>query len=223
MKKKSFLPMDLQFFAESAPAGGAAAGSGQGAAGASQTSQSGGPDGAGVPGFDYDKLASLIQGKQTVAEDTVLKNYFKQQGLSQEEASQAIAAFKQQKAAQQPDIAAVQAQLTQAQTAMQQAQAAALQAQIQSAATMAAVSLGIEAKTIPYVLKMADLSQVVGQDGKINEETIKSALNTVLEAVPALKPQAAGTAGFIQVGASGGSAASATDDELDRIFGVKKK
>lgn len=165
----------------------------------------------------------MIQGKQTVAEDTVLKNYFKQQGLSQEEASQAIAAFKQQKAAQQPDIAAVQAQLTQAQTAMQQAQAAALQAQIQSAATMAAVSLGIEAKTIPYVLKMADLSQVVGQDGKINEETIKSALNTVLEAVPALKPQAAGTAGFIQVGASGGSAASATDDELDRIFGVKKK
>ena len=45
---------------------------------------------------------------------------------------------------------------------------------IDSAATMAAVSLGIDAKTIPYVLKMADLSQVMGQDGKINDEALKS-------------------------------------------------
>ena len=97
-------------------------------------------------------------------------------------------------------------------------------AQMQSAATMAAVSLGIDAKTIPYVLKMADLSQVVGQDGKINDEILKAALNKVLEDIPALKPQAAGSTGFIQVGATGGiqQTQSATDAELDRIFGVKK-
>ena len=46
-----------------------------------------------------------------------------------------------------------------------QAQAVAQKAMIDSAATMTAVSLGIDAKTIPYVLKMADLSQVMGQDG----------------------------------------------------------
>lgn len=56
---------------------------------------------------------------------------------------------------------------------------------------MASVELGIDAKTIPYVLKMADLSQVVGQDGKINDEILKAALNKVLEDVPGLKPQAA--------------------------------
>ena len=33
-------------------------------------------------------------------------------------------------------------------------------AQVQAAATMAAVGLGIDAKTIPYVLKMADLSRL---------------------------------------------------------------
>ena len=87
-----------------------------------------------------------------------------------------------------------------------QAQEAARQAQIQSAAVMAAVDLGIDSKTIPYVLKMADLSQAVGQDGKINEETLKAALNKVLEDVPGLKPQAAGAAGFVQVGAASGSA-----------------
>ena len=85
----------------------------------------------------------------------------------------------------------------------QQAQAAAQQARIQAAATMAAVGLGIDAKTIPYVLKMADLGQVMGQDGTINDDNMKAALNKVLEDVPALKPQAAGTTGFTQVGTGG--------------------
>lgn len=148
-----------------------------------------------APVIDYTKIQQMLEGTLAAKEDTALKAYFKQQGLSQEEVDQAIAAFKQQKAAQQPDVGAIQQQLT-------QAQAIAQQAQLQSAATMAAVFLGIDAKTIPYVLKMADLSQVSGQDGKINDESLKNAINKVLEDVPALKPQAAGTTGFIQVGAA---------------------
>lgn len=86
---------------------------------------------------------------------------------------------------------------------------------------MAAVSLGIDAKTIPYVLKMADLSQVMGQDGKINDEAMKQALNKVLEDVPALKPQAAGSTGFVQVGAaSGQQQAGTSDDALKAAFGL---
>ena len=180
----------------------------QPAGGVAQTTQ--------APPVDYEKIAQLVAGKQAVTEDSVLNGYFKQQGLSGDEMKQAIAAFKQQKAASQPDVGALQSQVA-------QYQAAALQAQIQSAATMASVGLGIDAKTIPYVLKMADLSQVVGQDGKINEETLKNALNKVLEDIPALKPQAAGAAGFVQIGAAGGAQTqSSTDAELDRIFGVKK-
>lgn len=180
----------------------------QPAGGVAQTTQ--------APPIDYEKIAQLVAGKQAVTEDSVLNGYFKQQGLSGDEMKQAIAAFKQQKAASQPDVGALQSQVA-------QYQAAALQAQIQSAATMASVGLGIDAKTIPYVLKMADLSQVVGQDGKINEETLKNALNKVLEDIPALKPQAAGAAGFVQIGATGGAQTqSSTDAELDRIFGVKK-
>lgn len=170
-----------------------------------------------APVVDYAKIQQMLEGTLSAKEDTALKAYFKQQGLSQEEMDQAITIFKQQKAAQQPDVNAIQQQLT-------QAQAIAQQAQLQSAATMAAVALGIDAKTIPYVLKMADLSQAMGQDGKINEEALKTALNKVLEDIPALKPQAAGTTGFLQVGAaSGGQTQQTVDTELDRIFGVKKK
>lgn len=149
--------------------------------------------------IDYDKLAQLISGKQAATEDSLLKGYFKQQGLSQEEMEQAIAAFKQQKAANTPDVGALQTQMT-------QAQAAAQQAQIQAAATLEAVALGIDAKSIPYILKLADFSQAVGQDGKVNKENLKAALNKVLEDVPGLKPQAAGTTGFIQVGVASGNA-----------------
>lgn len=154
---------------------------------------------ASTPAIDYGKIQQMLDGTLAAKEDTVLKAYFKQQGLSQQEVEQAIATFKQQKAANTPDVGAMQTQLT-------QAQEAAKQAQIQNVAILAAVSLGIDAKTIPYILKMADLSQAVGQDGKVNEENLKAALNKVLEDVPGLKPQVAGTTGFVQVGAASGNA-----------------
>ena len=89
----------------------------------------------------------------------------------------------------------------------------------------AVIDRGIAQADIPYVLKMADFSQAAGQDGKISADAVKNAINKVLEDVPALKPQAAGSTGFIQVGAggSGQEQAGAVDAELDRIFGVKKK
>ena len=172
---------------------------------------------ASAPAIDYGKIQQMLDGTLAAKDDTALKAYFKQQGLSQQEVEQAIAVFKQQKAANTPDVGAMQNQLT-------QAQETAKQAQIQNAAILVAVSMGIDAKTIPYILKMADLSQAVGQDGKVNEENLKAALNKVLEDVPALKPQASGTTGFIQVGAaSSGTGQQANQaDQLSSIFGNKK-
>ena len=190
------LQMNLQTFAEGG-AGDSGAAGGTGSEGGTP------PAGSQTPQFDYDKLANLIVGKQTVTEESVLKGYFKQQGLSKEQMDQAIASFKQQQAANTPDVAGLQNQITETQNQLTTAQAAAQQARVESAATMMAVTLGIDAKTIPYVLKMADFSQVVGQDGKINEETLKNAVNKVLEDIPALKPQTDGKTGFTQIGTGG--------------------
>lgn len=199
---------------------GAGGGSGTpGAAGNPAPSSTGASAGTGsgtAPVVDYAKIQQMLDGTLAAKEDTALKAYFKQQGLSQQEAEQAMAAFKAEKAKNQPDVDAMQTQLS-------QAQAAALQAQIESAATMTAVSIGIDAKTIPYVLKLADLSGTAGQDGKINEEAVKNALNKVLEDVPALKPQAVGTAGFVQVGAAGGGSGQQpnnSEDALKKAFGL---
>lgn len=176
--------------------GGGTSGEGTGQAPQSQQNAGQSQQGQQSPVIDYARIQQMLDGTLAAKEDTALKAYFKQQGLSQQEAEQAMSAFKQQRAANQPDVATLQTQAA-------QAQAAARQAQLQSAATMAAVSLGMDAKSIPYVLKMADLGKVMGQDGKINDEALKAALNKVLEDIPALKPQTAGTAGFVQVGASG--------------------
>lgn len=204
--KKTLFPMKLQFFAEGDSA------SGQGDTNNQQTQTQQSQQGA-TPAFDYDKLANIISGKQSVAEDTVLKSYFKQQGLSQEEMNQAIQIFKTEKAKNQPDVNAIQTQLT-------QAQALAEKAEIERLATIEAVGLGIDVKTLPYVLKMADLSSVKGQDGKVNQEAVKNALNKVLEDVPQLKPVATSNQGF-QIGGAAGNQNNQTDEAaLKAAFGL---
>ncbi len=166
-----------------------------------------------VPEIDYAKIQQMLDGTLAAKEDTALKAYFKQQGLSQEEAEQAMSAFKAEKAKNQPDVIALQNQNAQAQAALQRTR-------IENAAMMEAVELGLNAKTIPYVLKLADFSQAVGQDGKINNETVKNALSKVLEDLPALKPQPEQSAGFVQVGAGADSQSQVQEDALKKAFGL---
>lgn len=137
MYKNIKMPMRLQFFAQP---GGVGGGSGTNEPGSSnpepnnqnQNSQSG-------TQIDYDKIQQMLNGTLEAKENTALKAYFRQQGLSQEEVEQAINTFKQQKAANTPDVNAMQTQLTQAQDAAQKAQ-------IEDAAIMQAVQLGIDSK-----------------------------------------------------------------------------
>lgn len=147
-----------------------------------------------TPEIDYDKLASIIAGKQSVAEDTVLKNYFKQQGLSAEDAKTAIAAFKEQKAANTPDVAALQNKNAELEAAVR---AAALD----KAVTLEAMSMGIDQKSLPYILKLADMSSAVKEDGTIDTAAVKTAIEQVLTDLPGLKPDESAR-GF-QIGASG--------------------
>ena len=95
-----------------------------------------------APAFDYDKLASLITGKQSVTEDTVLKSYFKEQGLSADEMKEAIGAFKKQKAKNTPDFAKMQSEVESANNAK-------LTAEVNQSATLEAVKQGVDVATVP--------------------------------------------------------------------------
>lgn len=122
------------------------------------------------------------------------------------------------------DLTALQAQLTALQAQNTQYQQAILAAQIAQQATLEAVTLGIDVKTIPYVLKMADMSGVKAKkDGTLDVEAIQAAVNKVLDDVPVLKPkQAEQSKGFRQIGAGGSDGAANQSDELAKIFGNKQ-
>ncbi|MCR5704436.1 MAG: hypothetical protein K6G85_07415 [Eubacterium sp.] len=204
------IPMNLQFFAEPGEGNNAGAGTQQGNnAGTGTNNGDGNNNNAGnsannqngqqTPEIDYEKLASIVEGRQTAAGDAALKNYFKQQGLSQEEVAKAISDFKAQKAKNTPDVSAMQTQLSEVQQAN-------LQLQINNEATLQAIKEGISTETLPYILKLADFSKAVGEDGKINNEEIKNAINKVLEDVPQLKPSAESqNTTNIQIGAPNGN------------------
>ena len=53
--------------------------------------------------IDYDKIAEVVAGKQKVAEEAVLKSFFKNQGLSAEEMTAAIDAYKANKQKNNPE------------------------------------------------------------------------------------------------------------------------
>ena len=85
------------------------------------------------PAIDYGKIQQMLEGTLAAKEDTALKAYFKQQGLSQQEVEQAITAFKKQKAANQPDVAGMQNQITETQAQLAASQKAVQAAQVESA------------------------------------------------------------------------------------------
>lgn len=205
---RNILPMHLQLFAEP-PAGNAGTGEqgDTGAASAQQTGQQTEPPK--TPEIDYEKLASVIEGKKAVAEDTVLKNYFKKQGLSREEMENAIGAYKKQKQESEPNPDALQAQVVQAQ---QQA----VTSEIEKEGVLIGVEMGLDVKTIPYVMKLVDTSAAVA-DGKVNADKLKEAINKVLEDVPAFKQGKTEeqSKGFVQVGAGQtGSQTNTTGQQL---------
>ena len=179
-----------------------------------QTQQS---DSKTQPTFDYEKLASIINGKQSVTEETVLKSYFKQQGLSADEMTQAISAFKAEKVKNTPDINKLQNDIISANNAK-------LQAEINQSATIEAVKQGVDVKSIPYVLKMADFKDVADTNGNVNADKLTEAVKKVLEDVPALKGMSKnenGT-GFDKIGGNGTQTTKTDDDVLRNIFGIKK-
>lgn len=146
--------------------------------------------------IDYDKIQKMLDGTLAAKEDTALKSYFKQQGLSAEEAEQAIKDFKARKAQSQPDIAGMQRDLA-------EARQSALTSRIQLEAYGMAAELGVEIAKMPYILKLADLSKAADEKGKIDKEALKEAVSAVLESLPELKKQEGTQTGFRPVGADG--------------------
>lgn len=168
---------------------------------------------------DYDKIENMVNKGIQSKENAVLKSYFEQQGLSEEEVKTAIGAYKQDKANRAHEK----------ETAFEtmKAENDALKAQIRentlnNKAIAMALDMGIDNSTAPYLIKMADLSKAMNENGEVDESAVKEAFETVLKDIPALKNSA--NNGFVTVGADGSKTEQGgTDDDIRKLFGLKPK
>lgn len=171
-------------------------------------------------GIDYTKIQEIIEGRNAKTEDSVLKAYFQKQGLSSEEMESAISAFKTQKANQ---ANAQNKELTDAQESLQKTQLEIQRLRVEKKAYDFVDDLNIDNKTMPYLLKMADLSNCTDKDGKVLEDTLKAALEKVINDVPGLKKQVEGAVG-IQVGANTNNGTNSNNGVFDFGFtGVRPR
>lgn len=81
-------------------------GEGAGAGNGDQANHSGGNGSTG--GYSFQQAEEIANARAERAEKAALASYFKQQGMSEEEITQAIADFKTKKAANQPNVSAIE-------------------------------------------------------------------------------------------------------------------
>lgn len=171
--------------------------------------------------IDYEKIADILDGRMKATEDSVLKGYFKDQGLSGDEMAQAIKMFKEDKASKTPDIEALNSQIT-------EANKRALNAELELKASTIAADLGVATAKFPYLLKMADTEKAI-KDGKIDKSKLKDALEAVLKDVPELKEtqKQENNFGAFKIGANNGDSngidKNVLDSQLAAAFGIKTK
>ena len=101
MRKRFF---DLQLFTDGGESGAGAAGAGAGTAGNGNGSQ----NNAGGATYSYEQAEQIAQARADRAEKAALADFFKRQGMSEDEVTAALADFKAKKAAQQPNVTAVE-------------------------------------------------------------------------------------------------------------------
>lgn len=178
------------------------------------------PQTIGAADIDYEKLASVVAGKQAVTEKKVINGFLKQQGLSEADFEEAIGLYHNYRASQEPDINDLYGQLDEYGAALEEAYSDALYAQAELEGYKAAGELGVDMKTVPYLMKMADLSNVV-VDGQIDLDSLKESLGSVLEDMPQLKISAEeGKQPGFKIGAdtSGQQDPNELNTELAKIF-----
>ena len=105
MRKRYF---DLQLFTDGGDGGSGAGGTGAGSAGNGNGSQANAGVASRNATYSYEQAEQIADARADRATKAALSDYFKRQGMSEEEVTAALADFRAKKAAQQPNVTAVE-------------------------------------------------------------------------------------------------------------------
>ena len=170
--------------------------------------------------IDYDKIQSMIDKGVQQKENAILKSYFEQQGMSEDEIKTAIGDYKSKKQTQAQEQAGELAKLQNANTELQSRLTNEL---LSKQAFNDCLDLGVDKNTIPYVIKSADFKDAIDDKGEIKADKVREAVEQVLKDVPAFKGTSNDDKG-IKFGVSG-EQDDATEQEnaLRKAFGLSPK
>ena len=170
---------------------------------------------------NYDEIFSKLDAILDKRADGLAKSALKDNGVEESEIADIVKAYREQKQTKATEQANA---LTQAQQTIADLQKQISDKAIDDAMSSAALDLGVDAKQLQYVIRLAARDGVLGEDGAPDAEKVKEAINKVLEDVPALKASATTNKGFQPVGAKTGDGAGSGDDadkKLRSYFGLK--
>ena len=171
-------------------------------------------------GVDYDKIQAMIDKGTTQKENAILKSYFEQQGMSEDDVKSAIADWKSRKQTQAQAQTDSFNKLQESNKALQERLTQEL---LNKQAFSDCLDLGIDKNTIPHVIKCADFTDAINEKGEVNAEKVRASVEQVLKDVPAFKSSANDNHGF-KVGISG-EQDDVTEQEnvLRKAFGLAPK
>ena len=170
--------------------------------------------------IDYDKIQSMIDKGVQQKENAILKSYFEQQGMSEDEIKTAIGDYKSKKQTQAQEQAGELAKLQNANTELQSRLTNEL---LSKQAFNDCLDLGVDKNTIPYVIKSADFKDAIDDKGEIKADKVREAVEQVLKDVPAFKGTSNDDKG-IKFGVSGEhDDATEQENALRKAFGLSPK
>lgn len=175
---------------------------------------------AGNTGIDYDKIQSMIDKGVQQKENAILRSYFEQQGMSEDEVKSAIGDWKAKKQTQAQEQTNT---LTQLQESTKALQARLTQELLDKQAFNDCLDLGVDRNTIPYVIKSADFKDAIDDKGEIRADKVRESVEKVLADVPAFKGTAKDEKGF-KIGVGGEQdEAEEQENALRKAFGLAPK
>lgn len=172
-----------------------------------------------TPEIDYGKIEAMVTKGMQQKEGAILKSYFEQQGMTEDEVKQAVSDYKANKAKQANDQKTADEEMRKENELLK---AQIRQSTINAKAVDVGLDMGVDKNAVAYLVKMADLSKAVNEKGEVSEEAIKNAFEQVLKDVPALKASKNSNDGF-KVGADSYKQDNDKENLLRRAAGLPPK
>lgn len=171
------------------------------------------------PEVDYSKIEAMVTKGMQQKESAILKSYFEQQGMTEDEVKAAVSEYKanKSKTAHEQKI-----NFENMQKENEQLKAQIKQNAVNTKALDIGLDMGVDKNAVAYLVKMADLSKAVNEKGEISEEAIKNAFEQVLKDIPALKASTNSNEGF-KVGADSYKQENDKENLLRKAAGLPPK